>query len=117
MSRRTGPTQKVRDLIFERDENTCRLCGLYPCGARLAIHHRKPRGRGGDNRRSNLVLLGDVGGCHDLVVESLRTAAYSSGWLVRTGEDPAQVPIVWNGVRVLLTDGGDVVPIDLGASA
>lgn len=105
--KKTGPTPQTREAVFARDGLLCALCGEV-CGARLAIHHRLPRGRGGDNRLSNLLLLGDVGGCHDTVVESYREAAYNSGWLVRTGQNPADVPVVRFGEWSLLGDDGTV---------
>ena len=110
--RNTGPDQATRHKIWQRDNWCCALCGSS--SGRFSIHHRLPRGRGGDNRLSNLVLLCDFGGCHDLIVESRRANATLNGWLVRTGYDPQDVPLIHHGVWVYLCDDGSISP--LGAS-
>lgn len=114
--RATGPDQATRDAVYGRDGWCCALCGTSD--GPFSVHHRLPRGRGGDNRLSNLVLLCDFGGCHDTVVESARANATLSGWLVRTGFDPQDVPIVHGGEWVYLLDDGTGVPVgeahDLG---
>lgn len=104
--RNTGPDAKTRNSVHERDGSACALCGKT--SGPHSIHHRLPRSRGGDNRLSNLVLLCDFGGCHDLIVESRRTRAKVNGWLVPTGFDPADVPLIWHGVLVFLGDDGTV---------
>ncbi|GAA1138557.1 hypothetical protein [Nocardioides aquiterrae] len=111
------------------------------CGTRLfdeswtgdhSFHHRQPRGMGGSRRRevnspANVMLLCGSGttGCHGFI-EKYRSSAEQEGWLVRHGQDPAEVPVTvfggWNAVttmqgvkirdhiatrRVLLTDAGD----------
>ena len=103
--RRTGPSPTVRADVLTRD-GSCVICGTSR--APLIVHHRLPRGRGGDNRHSNLILLCDFGGCHDTLVESYRADSILKGWLVSTGYDPAEVPLLWHGVRVLLGDDGTV---------
>ena len=110
--RNTGPDQATRHKVWERDGWCCALCGNS--SGRVSIHHRLPRGRGGDNRLSNLLLLCDFGGCHDVIVESRRANATLNGWLVRTGFDPAVVPLIHRGAWVWLGDDGSVTP--LGAS-
>lgn len=108
-SRNTGPNQATRNKVWQRDNWCCALCGSS--SGRFSVHHRLPRGRGGDNRLSNLVLLCDFGGCHDLIVESRRANATLNGWLVRTGYDPAVVPLIHRGVWVWLGDDGTVTPL------
>lgn len=115
MKRRTGPTQRVRDLVFRRDES-CVVCGeTY----QLQIHHRRPRGAGGTSRPetngpANLVLL-----CltHHAWVESNREVARSSGYLVPQHANPEDVLLVWHGEWTWLgsdgtarTVGADEVP-------
>lgn len=83
----TGPSKAERDAIVERDQYTCQRCGMSLFGQYYSIHHRLPRGRGGDNRMSNLVSLcgtsNSPDGCHGWV-ESNRKAATGTGWLVPT---------------------------------
>jgi 5-methylcytosine-specific restriction endonuclease McrA len=109
-ARNTGPTDTQRAAVIHRAEGRCERCGTEVAWTAWSIHHRLPRGRGGQNRLSNLALLcGSAttpGGCH-LFVESQREQAYDTGWLVRTGMDPATVPLVVTGRGlVFLTDDG-----------
>lgn len=115
----TGPTPAQRHQVAERAGHCCELCGLalWSDGAWIrphSFHHRQPRGAGGTRRPDvnaafNLLLLCGTGttGCHGRI-ESRRTEAYTAGWLVRTGLDPANTPTtVWWSPRPLLltTDG------------
>ncbi len=107
--RNTGPDEKTRELVRGRFADRCVRCG----GPGETIQHRDPRGLGGTvdpaiNLPSNLLFVcGDgVRGCHGYM-ESYRTQACAAGWLVRDGEDPAEVPVLtWTGARVLLDDIG-----------
>jgi 5-methylcytosine-specific restriction enzyme A len=95
MSRRnTGPTAKVRQQIHARSRMRCERCGRSVIFGGGEIHHRQPRGMGGSRRPetndpANLVMLCDD--CHRWV-ESNRREAYRTGWLVRRGQNPADVP-------------------------
>lgn len=106
----TGPTPEQRLEVFMRAGQRCERCGEIIVLAH-SIHHRLPRGRGGKNELSNLVLLcgsaTSPGGCHG-EVESYREKAYDDGWLVRSEMDPATVPVIHATFgRVLLdNDGG-----------
>lgn len=108
-ARDTGPSPQQRLHVYMRAGYRCERCG--GTGPAFSVHHRLPRGRGGENRLSNLVLLcGSAttpGGCHG-EVESYREQAYDDGWLVRTGIDPATVPVNIHGPRerTLLDDDG-----------
>jgi 5-methylcytosine-specific restriction endonuclease McrA len=108
-TRSTGPDAVTRAKVWERDQSRCALCGTT--AGPFSIHHRLPRGRGGDNRLSNLVLLCDFGGCHDLIAESQRRRSTLNGWLVRTGFDPQDVPLIHSGEWIYLCDDGSIVPL------
>lgn len=103
----SGIPAKVREAVVVRDGGRCRRCGVWLANVPGSVHHRLPRGRGGDARLSNLVLLhGDgVRGCHG-EVEAHRAQAYDDGWLVRSGEDPADVAVLAPEGWVLLADDG-----------
>lgn len=90
----SGPSPKLRALVEARDK-ACVRCGLVVPRDEDSIHHRIPRGRGGENTAENLLLLCGSGttGCHGYV-ESHRTEAYNAGYLVRTGFDPLDVPVL-----------------------
>ena len=88
----------VRAEVVGRSEGRCELCNgpLRP----MSVHHRRPRGMGGTrrawvNEAANLLVVCGTGttGCHGMI-ESRRADAYESGWLIRSGMDPTEVPYV-----------------------
>jgi hypothetical protein len=100
-------TRSVRDIIINRSGGSCEICAL---AAIDQIHHRVPRGMGGTKRKDihqPSSLLGLCAPCHSMI-ESRREFALDRGWLVRQGHDPAEVPVVWQGRWVQLTDEGRV---------
>jgi 5-methylcytosine-specific restriction protein A len=107
---------QTRVLAYARADQRCELCGVYAYGG--SLHHRRPRGMGGDKRPetsavSNALLLCGSGttGCHGRI-ESNRNWARDEGLLVRPNDNPAEVPVVLRMGRVLLTDWGGYVHAD-----
>lgn len=107
----TGPTPAVRRLVKERSGGRCESCDTILSGF-ASVHHRIARGMGGSrdpklNLPSNLLVLcgSGVSGCHGFT-ESRREEAYRHGLLVRRGDDPAVVPVMYRGAWVLLVDDG-----------
>lgn len=124
--RDTGPSREVVDLVLERDQHSCVLCGVNLHGQRgrdWSIQHRDPRGMGGTrrpevNRPSSLVALCGSGttGCHGWA-EVRRREAEALGLLLRGNEQATQVPVAtWYGV-VLLDDEGGFTHYDGEAAA
>ena len=110
----TGPSPKTREIVYRRALFACERCGGNPYGG--AVHHRRPRGLGGSKRGdtnspANLACL--CNDCH-LVIESHRTMAHASGWLVRQGKHPSSVPVLTVRGWVLLTDEGAYLPVGEG---
>jgi 5-methylcytosine-specific restriction protein A len=108
--RNTGPSPTVRRSVQERDSG-CVNCSLVEGDTQL--HHRRPRAAGGTRRPetnspANLILL--CLPCHALV-ESRREWARERGLLVGQSQTPADVPVLWHGVRVLLCDDGRITPL------
>jgi 5-methylcytosine-specific restriction enzyme A len=110
--RRTGPSDEVVDLVYERAQWSCELCGA-PVGDRRGVdhhlHHRRPRRMGGSqlpdtNAPQNLLLLCPAS--HE-TVESERTAAYAGGWLVGQNADPSLVPVLILAKLKFLTAAGE----------
>jgi hypothetical protein len=112
----TGPSQDAVEAVYERASWSCERCSgaVGPIrGVDHHVHHRRPRGNGGTvrpetNWPSNLLLLCPT--CHEdgkTGVESRRKAALAAGWLVHQTEDPATVPVVIHGPRLvwLTVDG------------
>lgn len=96
-------TPATRKAVFVRAWFACERCGGDDG---LQIHHRRPRQAGGTSdpaarSAANALLLDDR--CHRWI-ESHRTWAEAQGWLVRSGVDPASVPVlIFERGRVLLT--------------
>lgn len=91
------------------------MCELDFCGPAEHYHHRAPRGRGGTslewvNGPANSLHISAR--CHDRI-ERFRGEAYANGWLVRRNGSltAAEVPVLYRGRWVLLTDDGRVEPI------
>jgi hypothetical protein len=89
----------------------CEICGAdLMNNTPVSLHHRLPRGMGGSSHpdrhsSSNLMAVCGTGttGCHG-VIESYRAQAYEHGWLVRRGQDPAEVEVlIWRQGWVRLT--------------
>lgn len=96
-SRSTDPDPATVDAVLGRDDWRCLGCGDPLCGRRgieYSVHHRKRRSQGGDNRKSNLVSLCGHGtsGCHGNVHSEIARAR-QAGFLLRSTENPAEVPL------------------------
>lgn len=62
--------------------------GCY--GRASETHHRKLRSQGGDNDQANLLRC--CSHCH-LEIHRLPGLSYEHGWLVKSWQDPAAVPV------------------------
>jgi hypothetical protein len=109
----TGFPASVKATIAKRSGG---MCELDFCGPADHFHHRAARGRGGTslawvNRAANALHVALA--CHDRI-EVHRTEAYVNGWLVsRNGTQvSARVPVLRQGVWVLLDDAGGVREIE-----
>lgn len=92
-ARYTGPPRDVVEACLERAQYSCEINGCEIRGNRgegWSLQHRRPRGSGGTvhpriNSPANLLVTCGSGttGCHGLIENELRAAAYEVGWLVR----------------------------------
>lgn len=115
----TGPSAKVRAQVEARDGNRCVKCGQPVARDEDSIHHRLPRGRGGGNELENLLLLcGSGTSGHHGWVEKNRAASYKLGYLVESGINPADVPVIvaGRGWRWPSPDGGWLTAEEYGAA-
>lgn len=117
-SRDTGPDRTTRQLVKERADWHCEVCGVQVYNRPSSIHHRRGRGNGGTadpaiNRPSNLLLVCGTGitECHGALTRNGdRAAALAAGWVVELNSihDPADIPVrhAALGLVFLLDDGG-----------
>lgn len=97
MSDDVGITRETRLALHNRSMGRCEWCGR--ADRHLEAHHRLYRSRGGRHDASNLVMLcgwGNTLGCHGRAhgaAEGDTEAAERAGMALRTGTDPAFVPI------------------------
>lgn len=106
MSRGQGDfSRSTVELIWEREQGRCALCGDPVTGERgfdYSVHHRKPKGMGGGKNApwlgtaANGLLVHGHGtdGCHG-DIEKNRTSALYDGFLINRNSIimPADVPI------------------------
>ncbi len=109
-----GFPASVKAIIAKRSGG---MCEVDFCGPADHFHHRAARGRGGTslewvNRAANGLHVALA--CHDRI-EVSRTEAYVNGWLVaRNGKQTSVVvPVLRQGVWVLLADDGAVEAVEL----
>lgn len=74
-----------------REYSPCAICGRPS----VHTHHRKLRSQGGDNSEVNLIRL-----ClsHHSYIHANPTESYENGWLVKSFDDPALIPVLTEGV-------------------
>lgn len=112
----TGPPVPTRELVLERDEYRCVVCGAVIFGQPWSVHHRRNRGSGGSsdpaiNSPANLLLVCGTGttGCHGWIGERPEEAR-DEGYAVslNSRQDPASVPVhhAVHGLIYLTDDGG-----------
>lgn len=104
-----------RNVVCNRASVYCERCGAHIAVRGLTMHHRVKASQGGPWTPQNIVRLCGHGttpdGCH-CWVEHNPNDAEVEGFHVRPWVDPATVPILRRGVRVLLDDAGDWVEVE-----
>lgn len=84
----------LSDALWQRCEGYCESCGMPLRLEQFARHHRLLRSHGGKDELANLVALHHY--CHNVSPGSVHqepTAAYRVGLLVRSAQDPAEIPL------------------------
>lgn len=133
--RSTGPDHLTVEAALERASYSCEINGDELRGDRgvgWSVQHRRPRGKGstrdpGSNRPSNILIVCGSGttGCHGLLENQLRAAAYEVGWLVHRcacyrpfdcEHSPAKTPVLILRNRwVLLDDASNYIDVEAPA--
>lgn len=80
----------INAALERRSQGYCERCGKPTTIDLGHRHHRQLRSQGGDNSLSNLVLV--CGVCHG-EIHQRPALAYLDGWLVKSHDDPAAVPL------------------------
>lgn len=102
------PEQRLNALM--RDQARCRRCGIVCLNVPSSLHHRLLRSRGGTDELSNLLLLCGSGttGCHGEAHANVSDAE-ADGFICKTGEAPADVPVITPDGWLHFTDAGTVL--------
>lgn len=111
-----GMNEKLaRAIVSERSGGLCERCGLRPA---TNVHHRKNRSQGGTWSPDNLLHLDGSGttGCHGWIGANVKLS-YDHGWLVKSFQDPASVPVWCIDDWVLLDASGGISAVELGDAA
>lgn len=110
MARKLAAGAAAREAVHQRGQGLCDRCGgrLGEVDGNWEAHHRQLRSQGGTWALSNVAAL--CGYCHR-EVHGEPERAYAEGWLVKSYDDPAEVPVPlrssWaQGALCLLTDAG-----------
>lgn len=88
--KRAPMDKDVRAAVIARAAGRCEHCGR-PLGAKVDIHHRKLRTRGGDDDPANLMAV--TPWCHHEQIHKYPKAAAEAGHQVHSWEDPREIPI------------------------
>lgn len=113
--RDTGPSRRIRALVLARDGYACVCCGRSVIGQRYSLQHRQRRSQCGSSLPDNLLtVLGDgTAGCHERIDSRRDPHDEARGYTVRSGLDPALVPVMicgeQGGVTVWLGADGSYV--------
>jgi hypothetical protein len=91
--RYTGPNDKLRKAVLQRDDYTCQRCGREVSHLPYSLQHLLPRGRGGKNTMRNLVTVCGTattpGMCHAFIEFEARLRCTREGWLIPMGYETA----------------------------
>jgi hypothetical protein len=99
LGRDTDLDAAARAAVLERDGYACVCCGRTVIGQPYTLQLRKPRSHGGDTSPSNLLTVLDTGrtGCRARIDSHCDPSDEAKGYVVRSWDDPALVPVVVSG--------------------
>lgn len=101
----SAESRRAYERVKERSFGMCEICGLKRA---TQVHHRQHRSHGGRDTIPNLIYVCGTGnhtGCHGRAHSD--KDRYVNGWAVKSGFDPALLPIVYRGeLRILTAEGG-----------
>lgn len=95
--------RKIVEIVLERSNGFCEMCGLR--GEGFALHHRKLKSRGGKDEVANLIAVHHK--CHNLGTNSIHLnpeRATVKGWMVPSWANPAEYPLHLYDAEVVVLD-------------
>lgn len=106
MRRNERVYRKVRAAVFRRSHGACEKCGVGIPDDAFECHHRQMRSQGGQDEFVNCVALcGQYGKCHR-EIHANPERSYREGWLVKSHQEPSEVPVFrWGGWERLCPTG------------
>ena len=96
----------VAEAVIERSGGKCEAMNFQYCtGQAEQLHHRQLRSQGGEHTVENIIAVcaADHSRFHREVAE-----AQSQGWIVRSTQEPGEVPMKYRGRTAILTEDGGV---------
>jgi 5-methylcytosine-specific restriction endonuclease McrA len=83
--------ERAKPLLRARSGGFCEVRAWNRCQTLgTQVHHRKRRSQGGAHALSNCLWV--CFACHTFI-HMAGGKAYDQGWLVRSGDDPAEIPV------------------------
>lgn len=98
----TGPSRKVRSLVYARDGHACVCCGQSVIGRPHSIGHRIRRSQGGTNEMPNLLTFLGLGnglfpGDHHFRIDSRQDPHdHAKGYQLESWQDPAAEGVMYS---------------------
>jgi hypothetical protein len=107
--------QAIVDIVLERANNHCEMCGSG--GDNFALHHRKLKSQGGKDEPCNLIAVHHK--CHNLGTNSIHLnpkRSIENGWIVPSWAEPSGFPLrMADGSKVLLDNEGSYTTMKEGS--
>lgn len=115
----SGFSTQTRQVVVLRSGGMCERCGrVMDDWTPFSVHHRRPRGMGGDKSPTTNSALNGLNlcgsgttGCHGWV-ETHRAEALDLGLLVSRYANPAEVPVLLAHGWVFLDAFGNYIPTE-----
>lgn len=96
----------VAEAVIERSGGRCESMNFPYCTGRAEqLHHRQLRSQGGEHTVENIIAV--CAADHSRFHREVREAQ-SQGWIVRSTQEPGEVPMKYRGRPAVLTEDGGV---------
>lgn len=98
---------EVAEIVIERAMGMCEIMSRETgCNGRAEhLHHRRLRSQGGEHTVENLIHI--CSPCHTWL-HAHPAIAYTNGWLVKSTNNPREIPFRRRGGFIVLRPDGDM---------